>query len=367
MIGQEHLPMANARAISTKAAGSAAYAAGCAVILASSLAPCAWAQSVISAHSGVIHYIEGDVSVDGTPVHPKLAQFLDVKPGQLVATAEGRAEILLTPGVFLRMAEHSSVRMLSNSLADTRLEVVSGSALVEIGELLDHNAISFEDSGRHLELVKKGLYRIDASPASLRVYEGRARVSSGSETLTARKGHQIDLDNAQPANTKLADTKFDTKETDAFYRWSSRRAEYVAAANVISARVTSNSGYTSGFTTNPGAWSWNPYFGMFTFLPASGVYWSPFGSPFYSPGMAWAAYMPRPGLLGGPRYGTPLGVTRSPASFHRGVRMPRGVPGSGLGSGGGMRGSGGGMRGSGGISTGGASLPGARSSGGRRR
>ena len=359
--------MANARAIFSTVAGAAACVAGCAAILAMSFAPRAWAQSVISAHSGVIHYVEGDVSIDGTPVHPKFAEFPDVKAGQLVATAEGRAEILLTPGVFLRMAENSSVRMLSNALADTRLEVVSGSALVEVGELLDHNAISFEASGTHMDLAKKGLYRIDANPASLRVLEGQARVSSGSERLTARKGHQIDLDAAKLADTKLADTKladtkladtkFDTKETDAFYRWSSRRAEYVSAANVISARVTSNSDYSSGFTNNPGAWSWNPYFGMFTFLPANGVYWSPFGSPFYSPGMAWAAYVPRPGLLGGPRYGTPLGVSRSPASFNRGAAMP-----------GGTLGGGGGMRGSGGLSPrGGATMPGGRSSAGRGR
>lgn len=353
--------MATARAISYRAAGFAACAAGCAAILAMIYAPCARAQSVISAHSGVIHYVEGDVSIDGAPIHPKFAEFPDVKSGQLVATAEGRAEILLTPGVFLRLAENSSVRMLSNALVDTRLEIVSGSALVEVGELLDHNAISFQASGTHMDLAKKGLYRIDAIPARLRVYEGQARVTTGSESLTARKGHQIDLDSAKLADTKLADTKFDPKETDAFYRWSSRRAEYVAAANVISARVTSNSDYSSGFSSNPGAWSWNPYFGMFTFLPASGVYWSPFGSPFYSPGMAWAAYVPRPSLLGGPRYGTPLGLTRSPASFNRGVGMPSRTLGSGLGSAGPMRGSGG-------ISSrGGASLPGARSSAGRGR
>jgi hypothetical protein len=340
--------MAIARAISCRAAGAA--------ILAMSLAPGAWAQSVISAHSGVIHYAEGDVSIDGTAVHPKFAEFPDVKTGQLVATAEGRAEILLTPGVFLRMAENTSVRMLSNALADTRLEVVSGSALVEVGQLLEHNAISFEASGRHMELAKKGLYRIDASPASLRVYEGQARVTSGSEGLTARKGHQIDL-----ASAKLTDTRFDAKETDAFYRWGSRRAEYVAAANVISARVSSNSSYGSGLTNNPGAWSWNPYFGMFTFLPASGVYWSPFGSPFYSPAMVWAAYVPRRGAGAGPMVGSPAGMGSSPASFGRGA----GAPGAGM-SGGSF--GGGGMRGGGGVSPGaGPASPGPRSPGGRGR
>jgi hypothetical protein len=310
--------------------------AGCAAIMAASCAPGAWAQSVISAHSGVVHYVEGDVSIDGTPVHPKFAEFPDVKTGQVVATAEGRAEILLTPGVFLRIAENSSVRMLSNALADTRLEVVSGSALVEVGELLEHNAISFEASGVHMELAKKGLFRIDATPASLRVYEGQARVSSGSESLIARKGHQVDLN-----SSKLPDTRFDAKDTDAFYRWSSRRAEYVAAANVVSARVASNSDYSSSFSSNPGAWSWNPYFGMFTFLPANGVYWSPFGSPFYSPAMVYTAYVPRsaPATLG---YGSPL--ASSAASFNQTV-----ATGPTFGSG----------RGS---STAGVALPSARSS-----
>src|ERR1700730_17445854 len=110
MIGQEFLPMANARAIFCRAAGAAGYTAGCVAILATSLAPGVWAQSVISAHSGIIHYVEGEVAIDGNAVHPKFAEFPDVKARQLVSTAEGRAEILLTPGVFLRIAENSSVR-----------------------------------------------------------------------------------------------------------------------------------------------------------------------------------------------------------------------------------------------------------------
>jgi len=333
--------MATARRIACTAAGA---------ILAMCLVPHARAQSVISAHSGVIHYVEGDVTVDGTPVHPKFAEFPEVKSGQLVATAEGRAEILLTPGVFLRMAENSSVRMIANALADTRLEVVSGAALVEVGQLLENNAITFEASGVKMELAKKGLFRINASPASLRVYEGQARVTSGSESLTARKGHQIDLD-----SPKLADAKFDAKDTDPFYRWSSRRAEYVAAANVISARVSSNSSYGSSFSGNPGAWSWNPYFGMFTFLPSNGVYWSPFGSPFYSPAMVWAAYVPRRGMVANPGISAPVRMGPSPASFGRGMGGSRG------GMSGGMPSGGGGMRGAG------ASMPGPRSSGGRGR
>src|SRR5665213_3714664 len=247
----------------------------CATVCSLVFAGAVPAQSVISAHSGVIHYVEGDVTIDGTAVHPKFAEFPEVKNGQVLATGEGRVEVLLTPGVFLRLTENSSVRMLSNALANTRLELVAGSALIEVAELLDHNAIAFDAAGAHITLAKKGLYRIDASasPACLRVYDGQAAVAAGADSLTARKGHEIDLDTA-----KLVDARFDVKDTDAFYRWSARRADYVAAANVVSARVASNSDYNSGYASG---WSWNPYFGMYTFLPGSGVYFSPFGSAFY--------------------------------------------------------------------------------------
>ena len=255
----------------------------------------AWAQSVISAHSGVVHYIEGDVAIDGTSLHPKFGEFPDIKNGQVLSTEEGRAEILLTPGVFLRLAENSSVRMVSNALADTHLQLVSGTALIEAGELLPHNSITIDCAGVQIDIPKKGLYGIDADAARLRVYDGQAQASLGEQQVVARKSHEIALD-----NEALADTKFDAKETDPFYRWNARRAEYISEANIASARVESNSsaysgsGYVGGGFGGgalAGAWNWNPYFGMFTFLPATGVYMSPFGATFYSPGMLNAYFL----------------------------------------------------------------------------
>src|ERR1700677_4921682 len=100
----------------------------------------AWAQQVVSAHSGVIHFVEGQVTLEGQTVQPKFGEFPDVKNGQTLATQDGRAEVLLNPGVILRVGENSSFKMLSNNRADTRLEVLSGEAVVEVGELLPSNA-----------------------------------------------------------------------------------------------------------------------------------------------------------------------------------------------------------------------------------
>ncbi len=56
-----------------------------------------------------------------------------MEKGQTLATEDARAEVLLTPGVFLRLGSHSSFKMVSNLLSDTRLEVLSGTAIVEVG------------------------------------------------------------------------------------------------------------------------------------------------------------------------------------------------------------------------------------------
>jgi len=262
---------------------------GLAIVGASVLSAAAWGQSVISAHSGVIHYVEGQVTVDGAAIHPKSTEFPDVKPGQILATEDGRAEILLTPGVFLRLPENSSVRMISNSLADTRIEIVSGAALIEVGQLLRNNAIAMETHGAGIALPKQGLYRIDTDPPRLRVYDGEARVTVASRGMDVKHGRELALD--APV---LEARAFDAKSTDPFYRWSARRSEYVAAANVISAKTASNSGYSSGFASGGyGSWAYNPWVGMFTFMPASGIYRSPFGPAFYSPGAINYVYFPR--------------------------------------------------------------------------
>jgi hypothetical protein len=105
------------------ALGVLALAAGSIAALAQS--------AVISARSGLIHYVEGQVYVGDQLVETKFGVFPEVKENQQLKTEEGRAEVLLTPGVFLRLGENSSFRMITNRLIDTRLEFLSGRAIVE--------------------------------------------------------------------------------------------------------------------------------------------------------------------------------------------------------------------------------------------
>jgi hypothetical protein len=283
----------------------------------------AFAQYVISSHSGVIQYVEGRAFLADKPVDPKFGQFPDIKENQEFRTEEGRAEVLLTPGVFLRLGENSSIRMLSSKLTDTRVEVLSGSAVVESDEIPKDNAIELRYKNDSIRLQKQGIYRLDTEPARFAAFEGEATVTDSSGQVILKGGKQTKL-----AGTLLAEN-FDRKpdDQDALYRWSDRRASYVAQANVAAASASSGSYNGYGYPINGfgpglgysglgysgfgygflGGWAYNPVFGMYTYLPYSGFGYSPFGYTYYSP--VTVAYAPVYGGSGYTYGGSPVNRT----------------------------------------------------------
>src|SRR5579862_5529270 len=88
---------------------------------------------------GTINYTEGQVTLDGLNLATSPATPAVVAPNQILATGQGMAEMLLTPGAFFRVGPNSQVRMISPGLADTALELVKGSAMVEAAELFKEN------------------------------------------------------------------------------------------------------------------------------------------------------------------------------------------------------------------------------------
>jgi len=250
----------------------------------------AFAQSVISAHSGLIHYVEGRVLLDGKPVEVKITAFPEVKENMELRTEDGRAEVLLNPGVFLRLAENSSVRMVANKLSDTQVEFLSGSALIESSRELAQKenfvTILYKSSAAHLR--KSGIYRFDSEPAQFKVYSGEAEVQTDSNVLIVRSGKLVSFDGM------VAVEKFNPKDGDELSRWSQRRAEYVSIANVSAAKYVSNSG--TGWHNS--GWFFNPYFGMFTYIPMNGMFNSPYGYSYYSPYTVYRVYQ-QPGTYVG--------------------------------------------------------------------
>lgn len=83
--------------------------------------------------------------------------------------------------------------------------------------------------------------------------------------------------------------KFDPKVGDPFYRWAARRAEYLSLANISAAKRVRDGDFVWG---GGSGWVFNPYFGMFTYLPGSGGWFSPFGYRFYSPATVYRVFEP---------------------------------------------------------------------------
>jgi hypothetical protein len=296
------------------------------------------AQMVVSAHSGTLHYFDGDVSIDGVPVTEHSSHFTELKEQSVLRTGRGRAELLLTPGVFLRIGENSAVRLLDNRLVATRVDLVSGSATLESDTEVGGKNEGYKTSpvtllykSYSVQPVKDGLIEITADPARVRVFKGEARVETADNHLTVKDGHDVFLSSA------LATDKFDEKNAaDDNVLWARDRSSVISAANMSSARtIGASSGYAnSGYGLAPGfagGWYFNPYFDMFTYMPMMGMAYSPFGFGFYSPMMMNALYTPYGGYWvggGGARTGT---LTGRPVSGlgPGGIRRP-GTPPAGL-------------------------------------
>jgi len=275
-----------------------------------------YAQQVVSAHAGVVHYVEGRVFIADQPVQQKFGQFPDLQPDEVLRTEAGRAEVLLTPGAFLRLAEDSSVRMLSRELSNPSFELLSGSVMVECDDVPKGASVTLRSGDHSIVFEKHGLYRVDAEPALLRVYDGKAVVHSGSKELAVGGGKQASLTGAMEAE------KFDAKNGDAFYAWNGLRSSYIASANVSAARGL----LASGSPWNANGWIFDPWFGAFTFVPYNGLMYSPYGWAFWSPSYVMFAPPPvyggggfvggtsgpvRPGTIAGGRPGGPTRVGTS--------------------------------------------------------
>jgi hypothetical protein len=308
-----------------------------ALLLAGLLSPSGWAQNSNSrpAKPGSVNYVEGQASVDTEPLNSSSVGSIELQAGQSVSTQSGKVEILLTPGVFLRVAENSAVKMIRPELATTEVEVDKGRVMVEGADIRKENDIRIDQNGTSTKILKNGLYEFDADENSIRVFKGKAEVRDGGQKIDLGQNRQIFLS----SGGKLKAENFEARryEDDDFYRWSGLRAGYLAEASVDQSRRYVNGG--PGWY-GPG-WYWDPWFASYTYIPGGGILYSPFGWGFYSPFAVYSSpffygYYGRPHRFG--EYHYPYGH-----GFEGGFRSPvvRGgtqIPRAGGVGGGGPRG-----------------------------
>ena len=239
-------------------------------------------QNAVPPRPGAINYVEGDVSLDGKPLASSSVGSVVVDRGQAVSTGMGRTEILLTPGVFLRLDENSAMKLVSPDLANTEFELDRGRAMVEANDISKLNHIVADEGGTKILMQKKGLYDFDANNDQVRVFKGKLQVDANGQKLGLGENRELALN----STGKLKAHDFNkTEYADDFYRWSGLRSGYLAEADADQARLYVNGGAGWG---GPG-WYWDPWFDSYTFIPGSGIFYSPFGWGFYSPFETWGS------------------------------------------------------------------------------
>src|SRR6266496_3960579 len=132
-----------------------------AVFLVAVLSVPAWSSNTDnnrqSANPGTLNYIEGQASIAGQTLDSKSVGSAQLQAGQSLETGNGKAEILLTPGVFLRLGSNSNVRMISPNLTNTELALSQGEAMLEVDELHSQNDIRISQPGASTRVLKTGL------------------------------------------------------------------------------------------------------------------------------------------------------------------------------------------------------------------
>jgi hypothetical protein len=245
-------------------------------------------NSPYQANPGTVNYVEGQASIDGNPIGTGSLRSTTLAQGQTLETGpSSKAEILLTPGVILRVGDNSAVQMVSPSITNTQVALQRGSAMVEVDQIEEENHLVVTDNGTNVVLEKKGLYSFNTAPAMVAVYDGKAHLQIADKSINLDKGREVMLQ----AGAKAKD--FNIKQGTDLYAWSKLRSEYMAQANGYSAQTIM--AYDPGWFWGTG-WYWNPYFDTWAFVPGAGYLYSPFGFGFFSP--AYVGVYGYPGFYG---------------------------------------------------------------------
>jgi hypothetical protein len=254
-------------------------------------------QYVVSVRAGGVNIVEGDVTFKGKTGEWDLLIAGDtLSNGNRVKTgSDGRAEILLSPGSYLRLSENTEIVFVDASLYRLQIEILNGCAYVEaaMADQQSDSVLTVRTPQSEFFIVKGGLYRFnieEGKGTEALVRKGRlmmptppgqvgdkdkyVSVSRGLSremisVTSIKEGKKVVIEGDQ--SSVLA---FDKKDQDEFDVWSKDRANTLIAANRKLARTARRGLIASS------AWVFNPLYGSYCFLPGYYGIRSPYGSAY---------------------------------------------------------------------------------------
>jgi hypothetical protein len=216
-------------------------------------------QYVVSVKAGLVNHVQGTVNI---------AEMEMARPGAPVRTgSNGYAEILLTPGSFLRIGENSSVILDEVDIERVSLHVVQGNAEIEVVEIDKDYPIRVTTGKLTTNIVATGIYKFADGVAT--VLSGK--LQSVDSKFAWAKGWQVFFDDSYRAR-KTAKVRMTSLDV-----YSQTRSQLIASANATMAPQLFGS-----YAADP-YWVLAPHLGFYTYIPWKN-YRSPYGYLYYGAG-----------------------------------------------------------------------------------
>lgn len=274
------------------------------------------AQHLISTKSGFVNRTEGKVfilradSEDGSKGRASLGT--QMRDGDSVITeADSYAELLLSPGSYLRLNENSEVRAINTAFGEIRFELVKGSAIAEVATA--NEQVSNINKNSPLEIVtphgtisiaKDGIYRFDSIETNtlVQVRQGELFIGDRNQFLAGKatkikRGNAVKLTGGAVNNSDIA--KVNKDASDKFDAWSFNRANTLMAANISALRRSRTMSALSY------GWIYDSFYNCYTYIPRRGLWYSPYGFGFFNSYGNCLYYWP---FGYSPYYGNPYGT-----------------------------------------------------------
>lgn len=228
--------------------------------------------------AGVVNLAEGEVIYLRDGGKQPATAGLELSRGDVIRTAQsGRAEVLLNPGSYLRLAENTEFTFAESKERNLRLSLSSGSAVIEAPLLM--GTITLATPQSEILIDRAGLYRLNVSEgkSDIAVHIGIAKIAG----RRVGEGKKATLDGAAPAVAS-----FKRGNRDSLDNWSRDRTLLLASAsrNMPSQVLQQNLS-----PVNPALWVYSPQNGLYTLCSIFFVR-SPNGNPYGQYGGGWQEY-----------------------------------------------------------------------------
>ena len=252
---------------------------------------------LISATAGGVNFVAGDVKTRraGGQDWQSVTVKDNLSDGDTARTgADGRVEVLLNPGSYLRAGASTEFELANASLDNLRLRLTRGSVFVEAAGYDSTNlSIQISTPQTRVEIVRAGVYRVDVTQAGetvVSVQKGRALVGEGAAALLVKGGKEARVAGAGGVEVAKLQKK-DKKQRDELELWSRERGKELAKVNDALANRQTNALLASYHISDMfradvpnsfGFWMWSARRNCYTFLPFYAGWRSPYGFDYWS-------------------------------------------------------------------------------------